>query len=132
MIEQKTHKNELVQHVAVDKLPTKSRRYRTKATITMPPEIAVILEKYSKDVKANTSQVCFIALCNFLMMSSQISKEDKLKINEILLTDSTSKRRRYNPNPVGAVITLDIESLLTTLEGLRELFLLRDFEPNND
>lgn len=124
--------NEEIKKTLPEKVPTKSRRYRRKATITMPPEIEQILDKYCKDVKANTSQVCFIALCNFLMMSSQISKEDKLKINEILLTDSTSKRRRYNPNPVGTVITLDTDSLIKILESWRDLFLLRDFEQNND
>jgi len=107
-----------------------SKRYRARVTVTMPPEISEILENYCSDVKANTSQVCYIALCNFLMMSSHITNEEKSKINEILTTND--KRQKHNPNKAGTIITLRLKDLLKSLNQIQDLFLIRDFEQDED
>jgi len=121
MIEQTTNKKELVQHVAPNKLPNKSRRYKKSIPIQLDPELLKILVKYSAKVKANRNQVVNVAIINFLMLSSQVSQEDKIKLNDLILKED--KRQKYNPNKIGNTEFENIDNLLDRIIKEHKQFL---------
>lgn len=113
MIEQTTNQNELPHYSAVEcsrVQSTKSRRYKKSIPIQLDPELLKILVKYSAKVKANRNQVVNVAIINFLMLSSEVSHEDKIKLNNLILKED--KRQKYNPNNTGDTEFKDIDDVL--------------------